>query len=276
MQSKFYENSGVNQSDLYLNTKEADVFFVFEDIRGDMKRIPAHKKLLVPKSKVFKAMFEGPLQENGDVKIIGVSFISFARFLEFFYLSEVKITLDHVSEMMHLGDRYDVEKCVNDCALFLAEVADNENVCTVLHCAILFHQIELMNICEKHLIFNTSAVFESADFLNCEKSVLEHILQMDCMSCREIEVFTATMNWVKAKTGPVKLTKAMVEEHLGDLYYKIRFRSITIEEFCSLPPDYDLLLSMDFQTIAKMIVVKGFEPDKFAKTLRRQAFEDAI
>lgn len=237
-----------------------------------MKRVPAHKELLVSKSKVFKAMFEGPLQERGDVKVIDVSSIGFARFLEYFYLSEVKITPYYVNELMYLGDRYDVEKCVEDCVNFLAEAVDDETVCTVLKSAIQFHQINLIKICEMHLMVNTSAVFKSADFLCCDKMVLEHIVQMDCFSCREVEVFEAVMHWVHAKTGPVKLNKAIAEEHLGGLFYKIKFRSMTIEEFCSLPSDYESLLSEDFQEIAKMIVVKGFQSDKFTNTLRQQPF----
>lgn len=54
--------------------------------------------------------------------------------------------------------------------------------------------------------------------------------------------------------------------HLGDLFYEIRFRSMTIKEFFTLESKYHSVLSNDSLTIAKMIALPSSESGKFNKS----------
>lgn len=272
MAFKFFKTN-INHGHLYINTEDADVFFVIENNDGNSTRIPAHKNLLATRSKVFSAMFSSNWKQ-GDVTLIGISVGAFMQFLEYFYLNYVKITSKYVTEVMIIADRYDVQQSVDDCTQFLAEVLGPENVLSVLDCAMICRQDELLKLCENQLILNTSTILKTADFLECGENVLEHILKIDYFSCREVEVLTACMEWVKAKAKEPVLSKEMVEKYLGKLFYQIRFASITMQELCSLPSEYDDILANDFQKIVKIIVVPGFKSSTFS-TNRRQITLDA-
>lgn len=232
-QSKTFHHQYLkNGTKLYLNTKTADVHFKF-DADGDDgagKRIPAHKNLLAAESDVFEAMFYGGLKENGDIQVIDASDAAFMEFLQYFYLSKFNLTAKHVVDVLHLGHKYNVAQCIDDCMTFLVETMDNENVCTILQRAVLYDQTELLKMCEKHIIINTAAVFQSANFLECDQKILAHILKMNLFSCSEVEVFQACMAWIKAKSKQtISINKAMDKKYLGNLYNEIRFASMTID-----------------------------------------------
>lgn len=91
---------------------------------------------------------------------------------------------------------------------------------------------------------------------------------MGVLSCSEVDVFKACMAWVKAKSKQSAVTKPIVDKYLGDLYYSIRFASMTIQEFCQLSTEYNDVLSSDYETITKMIAMPGYTPEKFNSTPR--------
>lgn len=52
-------------------------------------------------------------------------------------------------------------------------------------------------------------------------------------------------------------------------------RTIWMEELCTLPSEYDSILSNHFQTIAKMIVVEGYVAEKFNTSSRQIVFDNS-
>lgn len=116
---------------------------------------------------------------------------------------------------------------------------------------------------------NTAAVFKSTGFMECDKEMLACILTMNVFSCSEIDVFDACMAWVKAKSKQTTLTKEIVDFHLGDLLYEIRFKSMTMDEFCALALKYDSVLRNEFIPITHMIVQSGAISQRFNARPRR-------
>lgn len=171
---------------------------------------------------------------------------------------------------MYLGHKYNVTKCVEDCITFFKRALNNENVCTALSFAILYDHAELVELCKKRIVSNTFSILNTAGFLKCDRRALEYILKMDFVSCSEKDVFEACMTWVKAKSGQNVLSKEIVDLHLGDLFYKIHFASMTPQELCQLHRGYDSVLSNDFITIANVIVGGPcIQYDKFITTPRQ-------
>lgn len=260
---------------LYLATKFVDVHFLFDSDDGTIIRVPAHKLLLANVSDVFEAMFYGELKETGDIRVTDASDTVFKEFLQFFYLSNVELTAEHVLGVLYLGEKYDVKKCVGTCLGILKNGVKNENVCTTLAAAILYDRKELIKACEKYILVNTATVLKSAEFLECNENVLAHILEMKLLSCSEVDVFEACMAWVMARSKTNTLTKSMVEKHMGDLYYKIRFMSMTIQEFFALETKYNAVLSCDLSTIARIITKSDVvDAHKFNTTLRQIEWND--
>lgn len=264
-----FDNPVISSSieSLYLNTETADVYFVFEPIGsiGMSERVPAHKNLLSITSDVFKAMFYGEWKVKGDVKMTAgykerpQTASAFKEFLQYFYLKTLKLTVGNVAEVMDLGHRYNVLNCFNACIEIVSEHLTIENVCVGYGLALLYEHNVLKNRCERMITLNTGAVFNSASFLSIGKQVLANILHMELLSCTETDVVDACMRWITATTKEDKLSKETVYTQLGDLFYEIRFTSMTMKEFCMLNIRYDYLFTFDeYMYITQKITMPHF------------------
>lgn len=257
--------------ELYLKPDKADVHFVFESD----ERIPAHKIILSSASKVFNAMFYGKLKEEGDVEIVDASAEAFKEFLRFFYTNHVKLTIENISEVMYLVQKYDVMDCLSLCANFLLNKVTTENVCSILHSAIMCEQKGLVDLCESEISFHFHEVLKSSAFVKCTRQVLNRFLNMDQFSRNETEVFEACMSWVRTLSGVDKLTRDIVLTHLGDLFYNIRFGSMSHDEFVKLLQTYGELFSMpECIKILQLISRLEMQPKLFKCSHRLIAWDE--
>lgn len=250
---------------LYKHEHTADIYFVFKS--GE--RIPAHKYLLAAASELFDAMFYGPIKKEGDVEMDKVSAGGFVEFLQFFYSNTIKLTMTNIGDVMSYGHKYEVAESVNLCVWFLMENLTADNVLQAHGLAILFKHNDLRAKCKHLTSYYTEDVLQSASFLECDRTTLNYILALDVLSCPKTIVFGALMSWVKAASGKEELTKGIVQTHLSDLFYKIRFRSMGYDEFVSLLPAFGQLFTADeFNEILQMIGNENFQP-KIFNTLHR-------
>lgn len=236
-ESDVFSNTGQK---LYMQEEKADVYFIFESTSD---RIPAHKLLLASGSDVFDAMFYGPLKEEGDIKMVDISADAFKEFLQFFYFNRVPLSIENVADVMYLGNKYDVKECLLLCSNWLTIHITTDNVMSALSLAIMYDQKPLLESCECEIRSHLTDVLQSPCFLECERQLLGHILQMDDFDCSETELFEASMSWVKANSKQDKLTRDIVQTHLGDLFYRIRFGSMSLDDFYSLLPSYERIFS---------------------------------
>ncbi|XP_055307298.1 BTB/POZ domain-containing protein 3-like [Sitodiplosis mosellana] len=266
-----YENVGLTTSvwNLYLNVEIADVNFIITSSNGQEDRIPAHKVLLASRSDVFKAMFYGPAKEEGDVKIVDTTSTAFKQFLQFFYFGRVSLTMENIGYVLGLVNKYNMPDGMNVCVSFIKDTLTENNACTAYGLAILYDQDNLKQFAEQQISRNTKAVFESASFLKCNHAILGHILNIDILSCPEVEVFKACIAWVKAASGREVLTRKIVRTHLVDLFYEIGFGLMTYDEFAALVPVYGNLFSKEeYIEIIQMIGSNDFESKIFKNNPR--------
>lgn len=264
-----------NGRKLYLNGDTGDVHFLFgaSDVEDTVKRVPAHKALLSVCSDVFEKMFFGDLKETGDIHVTDSTDAEFVEFLQYFYLKEINLSAENIFGIFRLGHKYNVMKCIQHCIQFLTQKMDIEFVCECLHHALVYNQSELMKVCEKQILRNTAEILNSAAFSKCHKDVLGHILKMDTLPCPEVEIFQACMRWVEANIGDDEtLSKESVERHLGNLYYTIRFASMTMEQLLTLQTQYESVVTPDFITISKVIV--NSESDFFNTSPRHAKWKE--
>lgn len=256
---------------LFLNAETADVNFAFTS-KGKCERVPAHKCLLAAGSEVFKRMLFGDCdsKENDVITVDDTPFAAFKEFLQFFYLIEVKLTMKHVVNVVNLGKKYNAIACLSICERFLKDIIASDTICFVYGLAILFDLEHLKDLCESRISANPEALFASSAFLKCHRSVLSHILNLEQLSCSETKVFLACMAWVQATSKENQVTKELVRAHLGELFYDIRFGSMTINEFVAVSVSYDdLFSSNEYKEIVQLIVAKEFQSNKFKRNSRQ-------
>lgn len=258
---------------LYLDSKTADIHFAFVTTDGKKSRIPAHKCVLSAISDVFDRMFYGKLKKSGDIAMSEVTESAFMEFLQFFYLNEVKLTKDNIAGVMLLGHKYNVTKCLEICAEFLKDVLTADNICSGLKLAILYDQRKFLKYCDTFISINTAEIFNTDGFFECDRQILEHILRMDLLSCTEVEVFEACMEWVRVKSKQNTVSREFVDMHLGNLFYEIRFASMTMQELCNLAAKYKSVLLSEISTIINIITLPGFHSENFNQQPRRAEWD---
>lgn len=263
---------------LYLDAETADVFFIVEDGNGGSERIPGHKCLLAAMSDVFKAMLYGPMKKEEDIRLSHVTPHIFKILLHFVYLKHVILSMGNVMRVLALGHMYNIVPCIDSCVDTISKNLTNANVCYILANALLFNLNRLEVACTKRIAFHSRGVLKSKGFLDCSKDTLRFILRMNTLSCSETEVFEACLVWILRKSKRNKVTKKLIREHLGELFYQIRFVAMEPEEFAKLSMRHGYAFSVD----EHMDIVQGFQassdyPKMFEKTSRHVPFnEDCI
>lgn len=250
---------------------EFDVYFLFATDKGVKQKVPAHRNVLAQQSSVLKSVFDAALKDDiRHFNVNGVSKALFKEFLKYFYQNDaVNMSMERVSDLLHLGYKYKMKKCIDECVEFLIEKLRPGNVCSILKLAIFYEHIKLLKECKTVIFVNTEAVFKSNDFLTCDKKVLAYILKMNTLMCSETDVFKACMLWVMSKSRENEITKKDVSLHLGDLFYEIRFASMSYDEFCTLATKYRSILWSEFPTITNLIAKSGDQSSKFNATPRQ-------
>lgn len=234
MASKCCENSLKHyQSDLstkineklYLNEQTANVWFVFECLNGEKTKIAAHKSILAQGSDSFHTMFYGSLKEGDDVKIVDVSPDGLKQFLQFFYLKQINLTMDHITEVMYLANKYLVEQCFGICEKFLLDNLKTEDLCIGYQLSIEHKLPALKAFCVAEINKNTDAVFQSESFKDFSIDVLKSILDFENLSCNGMIMLDALIAWADQKCVNAGLAKSTENrrQQLGDCLYQIQF-----------------------------------------------------
>lgn len=249
----------------FLSDTLADIYFVFDS----GKRIPAHKLILVA-SNVFKIMFTGLWRSEQEIRITE-SPAAFIEFLQFFYVSAIKLTVDNVVDVMHLAYRYEVEDCKAACWELLRKTHCAANACMGYQLAARFKQNDMLKKSSQMIVSRTQQVVNSAAFLNSDRTVLEYIMKQNLLLCTEFMLFETVMAWVKHKSTEFTLTRDVIDDQMGDLFFDFRFRSMSLSEFVSLLPMYGhLFTAEEREEITKLITaVPGFVSRHFSNRFRQ-------
>lgn len=237
-----------NIGKLHLDAETADVVFVFDN-NGSVERVSAHRCLLAAGSEVFKRMFFGELKEGREIQIVDVSIGGFRAFLQYFYLDVITYNSTVIAEVMKLADKYDVKGCFELCTRYLTMTLSTQNVEPIVWCyelALLFDLAHLIGVCEEKICLETQKVLDSNSFLQCCHSTLSKILLMDGLSCDEIHIFQASMNWAMEACKRASIDENNAEnlkQQLGNCFDLIRFPAMTAEDFYACIADKENLFT---------------------------------
>lgn len=248
---------------MYLQKETADVHFIFNGTGEVEKRIPAHKLLLANRSPVFQSMFYGKLKEVADISITDCRFESFKEFLQFFYFADVKLTMEHVADVMYLVKQYDATECFKICDQFLLQNFSTQTACWVLELVILFNRTDCRQLLLKKMMETPNGIFATVSFKNCTLDVLTAILGCKQANCSEKSFFQACINWatnacVKQKLDPSDM--ANVRQQLGDCLYLIQFAAMSRTEIYECVSEYRALFSKD-ELIDIIVAMTSYEAD---------------
>lgn len=262
---------------LYLNDDLADVRFVFGT--GDHQtKVPANKANLAALSPVFYAMFFGSMKEGNEVNIADADVESFKEFLQFFYLSEMILTMENMEAVVRLADRYNILEYVESCATFSEDQWTTENICWGFQLALCLEKEPLIRFCERKIIESSDEVLATEMFKQCPKDTLKRILSMD-LNCSEVEIFVSVLMWAKnacRQNGLNENQGENLKNQLGDCLKLIPFESMKFKEFTSAAALHQgLFTAEEFEDIVFIHSVDGYKAKIFNKVPRRYTWNDS-
>lgn len=233
--------------------------------------IRAHRSVLAALSPKYEAQFYGKLSEKGPISVKDVSPAAFKEFLQFFYTEEVKLTIDNIEDVLNLSRQSLVYDLVTQCAEFLLHAVRLDKLCWCYRLA-MSHEIKtLQAFCKDYISVHIKAIFQTTDFLNCDREVLHNILLLDTLNCKETEVFGACISWAKTvcKEKEVDIKKmSNLRSALGDVFFDIRFSSMTNEEFAAIHNLYSKLFTVSQSNEIFRVIGRAEEQRDFSNKLR--------
>lgn len=254
--------AGCSCAKLYLDSKTADVSFKFAVDTDHPEVIVAHKNLLSAGSPVFDTMFYGSLIEAGDVPIVDASPAAFKEFLQFFYMSQVRLTAENIGEVINLCNKYELPECVKVCEIPLQKSLTSHDMCWGYEIAILLGLENLQEFCEQKIKQNAPEILTSESFLECGRKTVAQILQMVKSRCGALIVVEACLEWAKAENerNDLDVATGNLKAQLGDLFDRIPFSEMSMEQFFNHICKYQgLFTDNEIGAIVQMIATKKFQ-----------------
>ncbi|XP_031637969.1 uncharacterized protein LOC116350343 [Contarinia nasturtii] len=257
---------------LYLNNETADIFFVFSTGDNESERVPAHKLILSAGSEGFNNLFATAEDGQIEFKLDDTTTAAFKEYLQFFYMPKVKLTFENFAVVLRLAKDYGNEDFLTICSHYLDHKLTAENIIWGYGLAIRYDRAILKKNCERRITESATDVLKSKSFLECDRDVLKHILQIDALKCYESQVLTGCLMWAKASAVQKNLDSTdthVLRAELGDLLFEIRFKSMTMECFTLIVGSYGGFFSgPELEEIIQMITLSDYKSEKFNSKLR--------
>ena len=159
----------------------------------------------------------------------------------------MNLSEDIVMSVLYAAKKYLVTGLITHCEKFLENQINPTNATVMLEQSIFWEakalELQCMNIIQQ----DTQEVFASDAFLHSSDEVMRRILECDVLSVSEVKVFDACISWarMKCQEHDVVESPAALKDMLGDLFYLIRFPTMTHEDFANHVVPMELLDDKD-------------------------------
>lgn len=255
----------------YLDSKTADVNFVFGAGTEDVETVPAHKYILSISSPAFYTMFFGSLPQQGDIPMVDSSSAAFKEFLQFIYLHNIRLTRENIISVTNLCKKYETIEALSLCEVPLQKSLTIDEMCSGYAFAILLELTNTIKFCELKIKSKAEEILKSTSFLECKREVLDKIIQL--MASKEpmsifhaLAIVNGCLAWAKAECGRNNLEETVtnLRAQLGKSLNRLPFGGLNMEQFNQFIAKYNGLLDESVQ--AEIISI-------FTERERRRALE---
>lgn len=219
-----------NCEKLYLDSKTADVKFVFKDSDAT---VPALKAILSVGSPVFDIMFYGSLPEEDDILIEDDSPEAFKEFLQLFYLDDFQPTSKNIFKVANMCKKYELADSLKLCKAPMRNSLTIHSMCYGYGVDLLLEMENIIKYCEQEIKENASEILKSADFLECTHQLFDKNLRLVLPECSASDVVDASMAQTKAKCerDNLEATSDNLKAQLNSSFDRIPFAELDSEQF---------------------------------------------
>lgn len=215
----FFKNCQKNFFNLFQDSDSKDCEFVFAD--GTSLR--AHKTVLAMSSKVFYAMFYGPMRQNGSIEITDIDPSIFEMLLKMMYYQKIDELINETSETLsHLYAA--LQKYAFDAGLDFIRpylVCREQDLFLFYELAEMFSDSELEELCRDQLYYPYPSV-NSQYFLSAKPETLIKIFTAESLNCEIYDAIQALECYIEANS----YKNIDIREKISDLIDLIDFDNV--------------------------------------------------
>lgn len=245
---------------------ERNKLFVGKELLSDVSlivgpekiKIPAHRYVLSITSWVFYNSFY--LLHLNEFIIADASVEDVRAFLEYVYTDHVTLDKNNVYALLKLAINFEVAHLEEECIGYIERhLMTIENVIDLLATATELKSTELANKTKQVIEWTILDVMKTDSFLNASRDTIELILEMNQLNCTEYQLYQGLIEWVlqhghRDKIEPEAIKK---REILDKCLFKIRFPTMSTEEFSECAKETELLNADEIRTIFLKIMKKN-------------------
>jgi len=115
-------------ADLFMSQEKSDITFKIND-----QTIPAHKQILIQKSKYFANLFNSGMAESRQdlIEITDCDYVVFQEFLRWIYCEELKLDVQLALKLLPLADKYVQNNLRDKCINILTHNINAQNIYSI-------------------------------------------------------------------------------------------------------------------------------------------------
>ena len=156
------------------------------------------------------------------------------NFFRFMY-SGVAVTNDNVFLLLSASKKFKMAHLQELCDSFLMKSAGIDNVCGLMEQAVGFESSALKEKCLEIFSEQTTKVILSQAFYSISQPALSAFLDAEETDILEIDIFWWVRKWMveQCKVKELPVTGPNMREVIGDALYKLRFPTMTQQDFAN-------------------------------------------
>ncbi|KAJ8405936.1 hypothetical protein AAFF_G00308240 [Aldrovandia affinis] len=165
---------------------------------------PVHRVIMASASEYFRAMFTGGMkeQQEGLVKLPGVSGRGLRTIIDFIYRGGVTLDLDCLRDTLEAANHLQVVPVLTFCSQLLNSKVTVENCVEVERLSSELCPEEVQAQVREFIRQNFSALVQSGRYLRLSERCMNHVLESHALrGFTEAELYRAARDWLDADGG---------------------------------------------------------------------------
>ena len=247
---------------------------LLSDVKFTVQGSDGSKREISISSPVFYAMFYGPMADTSDtIALPDCEYEGLSELFRFIYSDEVCLSRSCVMQVLYLAEKYILPSLVSKCLEYLREIVDESNAfCILAHASRYSEQNkDLVENCWEVIDDHTEQAIKSDEFVKIDRSILEALVDRDCLNIQEINLFEAVNNWAEyqCKLKGLVADGCVKRDIIGEnIVAKIRFPVMRKSEFVSVVLDCNILLPHEAFDLSRYYCLASQSPRGFVSTKR--------
>ncbi|KAK8769163.1 hypothetical protein V5799_014372, partial [Amblyomma americanum] len=250
----------------FLDSGEFTDFVFVVCFKGDPdvpeRKFRAHKLFLAMRNEVFYAMFYGNLAENDQVVITDINPDGFHILLRYLYSGRPRLTT--ISDALHAriaSRKYLVPQLADACSAYIEKNLKADQLCSFIDYYMRSCEPDMDSVVQTLLTSNSLGVLTSKGFNSALEDTVLYIVD-NIKKVSEASVSNAVFGWAQEQcVRSLGLdTQLELKTVMRPFFPKLRFLTMTSEEFVSGPGSWGVLEDSENLSLLRNIVKYGSQP----------------